>query len=98
MAQVVLAPHVQHDIDRIFDFLFQHAPESAADRVTAIVSAIDILETSPRIGRPTDGGKRELVISAGVSGYVALYRYVPELDTSFVLAIGSQREAGYSGG
>ena len=98
MARVILAPRIQNDIDRIFNFLFDHAPDSAADRVTAIISAIDILETSPRIGRPTDGGKRELVISTGASGYVALYQYIPELDTAFVLAIRSQREAGYSGG
>jgi toxin ParE1/3/4 len=97
VARVVLTPQVQDDIDRIFDFLFEHAPDSAADRVTAIISAIDILETSPRIGRPTDGGKRELVISTGAGGYIALYRYVPELDTAFVLAIRSQREASYRG-
>jgi toxin ParE1/3/4 len=98
VARVILTPRIQDDIDRIFDFLFEHAPDSAADRVAAIISAIDILETSPRIGRPTDRGKRELVISTGASGYVALYQYVPELDTAFVLAIRSQREAGYRRG
>ena len=98
MARVILAAQIQDDIDRIFNFLFEHAPDSAADRITAIISAIDVLETSPRIGRPTDGGKRELVISTGARGYVALYQYLPELDTAFVLAIRSQREAGYSGG
>ena len=53
--------------------------------------------SSPRIGRPTDGGKRELIISTGASGYIALYQYVPELDTVFVLAIRSPRDAGYAG-
>lgn len=38
---------------------------------------------------------RELIIGRGSRGYVALYRYVPEIDTVFVLAIRSQREAGY---
>jgi toxin ParE1/3/4 len=95
VARVVLAPRVQDDIDRIFNFVFEHAPDSAVDRVSSIISAIDILETSPRIGRPTDGGKRELVIATGAGGCVALYRYVPELDTVFVLAIRSQREADY---
>jgi toxin ParE1/3/4 len=32
----------------------------------------------------------------GSRGYVALYRYVPEVDTVFLLAIRSQREAGYA--
>jgi toxin ParE1/3/4 len=36
----------------------------------------------------------ELVIGRGSRGYVALYRYVPEIDTVFVLAVRSQREAG----
>jgi toxin ParE1/3/4 len=28
-------------------------------------------------------------------GYVALYRYASEIDTVFILALRSQREAGY---
>ena len=32
---------------------------------------------SPLIGRKAESGMRELVISCGRSGYVALYRYVP---------------------
>ena len=98
MARIVLAPQIQADIDRILNFLVEHAPDSAADRVASIIAAIDILQSSPRIGRPTDGGKRELIISTGASGYVALYQYLPERDSAFVLAIRSQREAGYSGG
>ena len=38
---------------------------------------------------------RELVIGRGAHGYVGLYRYIPEIDTVFLLAIRSQREAGY---
>ena len=41
-----------------------------------------------------ENGKRELVIATGASGYVALYRFVPELDTVFVLGVRSQRELG----
>lgn len=39
---------------------------------------------------------RELVISRGRSGYVALYRYLPRRDRIDVLAIRRQREAGYA--
>ncbi|MGH8579450.1 MAG: type II toxin-antitoxin system RelE/ParE family toxin, partial [Gammaproteobacteria bacterium] len=39
---------------------------------------------------------RELVIGRSARGYVALYRYIEQIDTVFVLAIRSQREAGYS--
>ena len=54
-----------------------------------------MLETNPLIGRPSEGGKRELVIGRGSRGYVALYRYVREIDTVIVLAIRGQKEAGY---
>lgn len=39
---------------------------------------------------------RELVIGKRARGYVALYRYVAEIDVVFVLAIRSQREAGWA--
>ena len=95
MSQLVLAAQVRADFDRIFDFLFEHAPEFAAVRIEAIISAIDILETSPLIGRPVAFGERELVIATGSSGYLALYRYDPVLDTAFVLAVRSQGERDY---
>jgi hypothetical protein len=38
---------------------------------------------------------RELLIGRGSRGYVALYRFVAGIDTVFVLAIRSRREAGY---
>ena len=58
--------------------------------------AVEILEQNPLIGRPVANSKRELVIGRRSHGYVALYRYVHEIDTVFVLAIRSRREAGYS--
>ncbi len=45
--------------------------------------------------RPVKDGKRELVIGKGVRGYVALYRYLAEVDTVFILAIRAQRESGF---
>ena len=95
MSRVVLAAQIRADFDRIFDFLFDNAPEFAAVRIEAIMAAIDILETSPMIGRPVAFGQRELVIATGSSGYLALYRYDPVLDTAFVLAVRSQRERDY---
>lgn len=95
MSRVVLAPQLKADFDRIFDFLFEHAPEFAAARIEAIIAAIDVLETSPMIGRPSAFGQRELVIATGASGYLALYRYEPARDTVYVLAVRSQREQAY---
>jgi hypothetical protein len=56
-----------------------------------------VLERNPFIGRPAEADKRDLVIGRGPRGYLALYRYVSEVDTVFVLALRSQREAGYAG-
>ena len=95
MSRIILAPSLRADFDRIFDFLFERAPEYAAVRIEAIVEALDILETSPLIGRPVAFGQRELIISTGASGYLALYRYDPAQDTVFVLAVRSQRERNY---
>jgi plasmid stabilization system protein ParE len=92
VTRVVLAPQVRDDFDRIFDFLFEHAPEHAVRRTETIIAAIDILAVSPLIGRPAAYGQRELVIATGTSGHLALYRYDPRQDTVFVLAVRSQRE------
>ena len=95
MSRIILAAQVRADFDRIFDFLFEYAPDSAAMRIEAIITAIDVLQTSPLIGRPAAFGQRELVIATGSSGYLALYRYDPMADTVFVLAVRSQRERDY---
>jgi len=54
-----------------------------------------VLGRSPLIGRPVAFGQRELIISTGASGYLALYRYDPLADTVYVLAVRSQREQNY---
>jgi len=98
LSHVVLSRKVKDDFDRIFDFLFERAPEYAAGRIEAIISAIDILATSPMIGRPVSSGQRELVIATGTSGFLALCRYDPLADTIYVLAVRSQRERDYRQG
>ncbi len=93
MARVIIAPEVQEDVDRIFEFLAAHAPNHAMHRIDEIVAALDILQTSPQIGRFADSdGMRELVISTGATGYLALYRFIGELDVVLVVAVRSQRE------
>ena len=73
-----------------------HEVENPGQRFGEIIAALDILGHNPLIGRPAANVKRELVIGRRSHGYVALYRYLPEMDMVFVLAIRSQREAGYS--
>ena len=95
MARIDLAPEVGDDLERILDHLLQYDPGSAPSRVEEIVQAIDVLSTSPLLGRPATSGNRELVIGRRSHGYVAPYRYIAAVDTVFVLAIRGQRGAGY---
>jgi len=96
VARIELAPEVGDDLDRIFDHLARNDASDAVARIRQIIDAVSVLETSPMIGRLAAGELRELVIGKRANGYVALYRYVAALDTVFVLALRSQREAGYS--
>ncbi|HQY27400.1 MAG TPA: type II toxin-antitoxin system RelE/ParE family toxin [Burkholderiaceae bacterium] len=60
--------------------------------MTRLAFALRTLEQHPMIVRPVGAGLRELLISRGRTGYVALYRYDPASDTVLVLAIRHQRE------
>jgi plasmid stabilization system protein ParE len=96
VAQVVYSRNALANLERAFDFLAQNDPEAAAVAAEAIQSAIEALARHPLIGRPVGGGKlRELVISFGRTGYVALYRFVPARDEVRVLALRHQRELDY---
>ena len=95
MTRIELAPEVFDDFDRFFDHIAQFDAGSAPKRIGGILEAIQILTHSPQIGRLVKDGKRELVIGRATRGYVALYRYVPAIDTVFLLAVRAQREAGY---
>lgn len=97
MSRIALAPEVGDDLDRILEHLLAPHGTDAPSRIEDIMWAIDVLERNPLIGRPARAGLRELVIGRRARGYVALYRYVAEFDTVFVLAIRSQNEAGYTG-
>ena len=95
MVRIELAPEVLDDFDRFLDDLLSFDVPDAPARVAEIIQALNVLAHSPLIGRPARRGNRELVIGHGRHGYAALYRFVPGIDTVFVLAVRSQREAGY---
>lgn len=82
------------DLDRLADHLLETDPTAAPATVALIVEAMGILVNHPRIGRPAEHGLRELIISRGHSGYVALYRYDATRHEVLVLALRHQREAG----
>jgi plasmid stabilization system protein ParE len=95
LAAVTYSGRALADLDRLFDFLAAESPNAAVAAAAVIVDAIVILERHPYIGRPVKGRLRELVISYGRTGYVALYRVAARGDRVEILAIRHQREAGY---
>ncbi len=96
MSVIELAAEVREDFERILDHLARYQVENSGQRIREIIEAINVLEHNPLIGRPVANDKRELMIGRRSRGYLALYRYVDEMDVVFVLAIRSQREAGYA--
>lgn len=95
MAKLIYFDGAFSNFERIFKFVAETDPAMATSVVDTIADALEILKRHPLIGRPVEGGRNELLISRGKTGYVALYRYNERLDTVFVLALRHQREAGY---
>jgi len=97
VAQVVYSEHVLANLERAFDFLIAHDPQAARGAASAIREAVETLSSHPLIGRSIAGDLRELVISYGKTGYIALYRFLPAQDQIRILAIRHQRELDYQG-
>jgi len=95
MAPIVYSARSLGHIERAFEFLRDKNPSAASDAVIAIQSAVDNLAGHPLIGRRIEGEVRELVISYGQTGYVALYRFVVPQNEVRILAIRHQRELGF---
>lgn len=95
MAAVVYSARALAHLERAFEFLAGSDPRAALKAATGIQSAVSTLAAHPLLGRRVEGEIRELVISFGKSGYVALYRFLPHLDVVRVLAIRHQRELDY---
>ena len=95
VATVVYAPNPLSNLERAFAYLADHDPGAAVAAAGAIRAAVEMLAQHPFIGRGVKGSLRELVISYGRTGYVALYRFIAAKDQIRVLAIRHQRELGY---
>jgi toxin ParE1/3/4 len=95
LTRIELAPEVLDDLDRFVVHMTGIDLDEVGRRIEELIAAIQVLSHSPQIGRPVRGDKRELILGTGSRGYVALYRYVQPINTVFILAVRSQREAGY---
>jgi plasmid stabilization system protein ParE len=95
VATIVYAARSLTHLERAFEFLRKENPEAAVAAAQAIRSAIDSLGIHPLLGRRIHGDIRELVISYGATGYIALYRFLVPQDEIRILAIRHQREIGF---
>ncbi|MDP1653425.1 MAG: type II toxin-antitoxin system RelE/ParE family toxin [Rhodocyclaceae bacterium] len=97
MARLSYSGRALADLERLTDFLIEIDPAAATETVGLIEEAVELLIRHPLIGRPVEYELRELVISRGRTGYVALYSFEEAQDAVLILAIRHQREAGYWG-
>jgi plasmid stabilization system protein ParE len=95
VARLAFAAGAYADLDRIHEFVAVQDAAAAHAAIELIFDALSILERHPMMGRPAEQGLRELVISRGKTGYVALYDYFGADDVVVVLALRHQREAGF---
>jgi plasmid stabilization system protein ParE len=95
LARLIYSAQALDDLVRLTDFLLASDPQAAAATVGLIEEAVTLLKRHPFIGRPVEHGLRELVISRGRTGYLALYDFDETQDVVAILAIRHQREVGY---
>lgn len=92
--QIRFTKVAKDDLTRLYGFLVEQDIQAAEHALDAIKKAIELLETFPFTCRKSQAGTpflRELVISFGVSGYVALFE-IEENNIVTILAVRHQRE------
>lgn len=95
--QVRFTPEARADLERLYDFLVQEDVWAAEKALNILDRAFGFLEEFPFSCRRADDGDpflRELLISVGQYGYVALFE-VEGHEVVTVLAVRHQREQDY---
>jgi plasmid stabilization system protein ParE len=95
VAEVIISKGADADLERLVIFLSEAEPAAAIATYDLVLGGLEVLRTYPTIGRPVDDVLKELVISRGSTGYLALYEYDTRADRVVVFALRHQREAGY---
>ncbi|HET7833965.1 MAG TPA: type II toxin-antitoxin system RelE/ParE family toxin [Gallionella sp.] len=87
----------REDLLRLFAFLAEQDPQAAKRARKTIAASIELLQQFPftcRKAVPDNTFLRELVISFGNAGYVALFE-IEDQKTVTILAVRHQREDDY---
>jgi plasmid stabilization system protein ParE len=95
VTRLVFSPSALQDIERLAEFSMESDPGAASATADILTGGLKILKDHPLVGRPAELGYRELLISRGRTGYVALYKYEVARDAAIILAIRHQREGGF---
>jgi len=95
MTRVFLSQAAFDDLLRLEQFLAESDDPLAGDLLEFVLDALEVLTHQPGIGRPVEGGLRELIISRRRSGYLARYEFDDGRDLVLVARIRHQRETGY---
>jgi plasmid stabilization system protein ParE len=96
MAGVFLSRAAFDDLLRLEEFLTESNDAMAGELLDFVLDALQVLTHQPGIGRPVEGGMRELIISRNRSGYLARYEFDDVIDVVLVARIRHQRESGYT--
>ena len=95
--QIRYTDEAYDDLKRLYEFLLQQDIQSAEHALQVIEKAIEVLKTFPFICRKAEIDNpflRELIISFGANGYVALFE-IEEDKLVTILAVRHQREDDY---
>lgn len=91
-----LSDQAQRDLVRLEQFLFDRGDALAQSLFDHLLDGLHVLTHQPGIGRPVGAGLRELIVSRGKGGYLALYAFDVAQQTVWVLRIRHHLEAGYT--
>lgn len=95
MAQVIHSAGALAALDAALRQKLAESVDAATAAAVALHSGISLLAAHPLVGRRIEDDLRELVISYGATGYIALYRFIVQRDEVRILALRHQREIGY---
>ncbi|MCF6268065.1 MAG: type II toxin-antitoxin system RelE/ParE family toxin [Desulfuromusa sp.] len=97
MPRVIITENAALGLERCRRFLADKDRSATIKAAQIIEKQFSLLESAPKSGRPVKNHLelRELIISFGNSGYVALYHYSVETDSILILAFRHQKEIGY---
>lgn len=88
MVKILYSKNAVNDFVRLTDLLIATDIKTASETVGLIEEAVSILDRNPLIGRSVDDEIRELVISRGATGYVALYSFEDNKNAILIWLLG----------